>query len=435
MKTRPTASRGMPRSYLLHVFLQIAVSALGCGTPPSASTAQVAPATQASSTNQAATTYVADPATNIVSTTQASSMESDAKIEKFWVYIGTYTSSIHQYEFDLASGKLRPVSVTTGVRNPSFLAIHPNNRFLYAVDEVSSFGKWKTGAVSAFSIDPETGKLTLLNHQPSGGRGPCHLIVDRSGKYVLVANYLSGSVAVLPILEDGSLGEPSSIVQHKGKSVNPKRQTGPHAHSINLDPENRFAFVADLGIDKVLIYRFDADRGVLEENEPSSISVAPGAGPRHFAFHPNGRYAFLLNELHSNVMSFAYDAEKGALQEVQTISALPASYRSGNLTAEVQVHPSGKFLYSSNRGHNSIAIFSIEEETGELTSVGHDKSGGRTPRNFGIDPTGSYLLAANQFSSTLVVFHIDQETGRLSATGESVKVTSPVCVKFVPVSR
>jgi 6-phosphogluconolactonase len=401
--------------------MNLLAAALGCGI------SSPVPALQDASNSQPVPPQVASPS-------QASSGPA-REPERLWVYVGTYTTGIYQYELNLTSGTLRAAGVTTGVQNPSFLALHPSGRYLYAVDEVSSFGGLETGAVSAFSLDPGTGRLSLLNHQTSGGSGPCHLSVDRSGRYVLIANYTSGSIQALPIQEDGSLGAPSlnSFVQHRGASrANTRRQGGPHAHSINLDPENRFAYVADLGLDKLLVYRFDASGGALEASEPAFVSTAPGAGPRHFAFHPGGRYAFLLNELSSTITAFSFDAGTGALTEAQTLSTLPEGYRGSNLTAEVQVHPSGKFLYSSNRGHNSIAIFAIDEETGALRAIGHPKSGGRTPRNFGIDPTGRYLLAANQLSNTVVVFRIDPETGALSPTGASVEVPSPVCVKFLP---
>jgi 6-phosphogluconolactonase len=352
--------------------------------------------------------------------------------EKYWVYIGTYTNGIHQLSFERKTGKLTPVGVTTGLKNPSFLAIHPNQKYLYAVNEVAAFLKFKSGAVSAFSIDQRTGALTLLNHQPSGGLGPCHLSVDHSGKFLLVANYQSGSTSVLPIKEDGSLDTPSSFIQQKGKSTNPKRQAGPHAHSVQVDVENKFAFVPDLGADKVFIYQFDAVKGTITPSTLPSVSVKAGSGPRHFAVHSNNKRMFLLNELRSTIVSYSYNAAKGELTEIQTISTVPKSHR-GNLTAEIVIHPSGKFLYNSNRGHNSIAMYSINESTGELTSLGHQSTNGKTPRNFNIDPSGEYLIAANQSSGALHVFAIDQATGKLTANGESIKVPSPVCVKFVPV--
>jgi 6-phosphogluconolactonase len=352
------------------------------------------------------------------------------------VYVGTYTGGeskgIYLFRMDPATGKLTPAGVAAETANPSFLAIHPNRRFLYAVGEIGDFAGRKSGAVSAFAIEPKSGALTLLNQQPSRGAGPCHLVVDGPGRNVLVANYGGGSVAALPIAADGRLGEATGFVQHEGSSVNPRRQEAPHAHSINTDRESRFAFAADLGLDRVLIYRLDSEQGTLTPNDPPYASVKPGAGPRHFAFHPGGRYAYVINELDSTLTAFSYDAARGALTELHTLSTLPAGFEGNNSTAEVQVHPSGKFVYGSNRGHHSIAIFAVDAATGRLTPVGHQPTGGRTPRNFGIDPTGTYLIAANQETHTLVVFRIDPATGRLEPTGETAGAPSPVCVKFLP---
>jgi 6-phosphogluconolactonase len=355
--------------------------------------------------------------------------------QKLRVYFGTYTrgkdKGIFRAELDLATGKLSAVEPAGEAVNPSFLAIHPNRRFLYAVSEVATVDGKRGGGVSAFAIDPATGNLTLLNQESSGGAGPCHLVVDPAGKNVLVANYGGGSTACLPLGEDGRVKASSSFQQHQGKSVNPKRQGEPHAHSVNLDPSGRFAFVADLGLDKVLVYKLDAD-GKLTANEPPAAAVAPGSGPRHFAFHPTGRYAYVINELANTVTAFAYNPQDGVLKEVQTITTLPEGFTGTSYTAEVQVHPSGKFVYGSNRGHDSIAIFSVDADTGKLTAVGHEPIQGKTPRNFGIDPTGAYLLAAGQDSNSVVVFRIDPQTGKLTATGSKVDVPSPVCVKFLP---
>ena len=366
----------------------------------------------------------------------SSSVAAQKKVEKLMVYVGTYTQGgkskgIYLLDMDPESGKLTPKGVVAEVANPSFLAIHPNRRYLYAVGEISDFAGKKSGAVNAFSIDAGTGALTLLNQQPSRGAGPCHVVVDGAGKNVLVANYGGGSVAALPVAGDGRLGEATAFVQHEGKSVNPQRQEGPHAHSINVDRANRFVFAADLGLDKVLIYRLDAAKGTLAPNDPPAGVVPPGSGPRHFAFHPNGRYAYVINEISSTVTAFGFDSNSGALKPVQTLSTLPADYRGGGGTAEIQVHPSGKFLYGSNRGHDSIAIFGIDAGTGMLTPAGHQLTGGKTPRNFGIDPTGNFVLAANQNSDTIVVFRIDTKTGALAPTGHQVEVPSPVCVKFL----
>jgi 6-phosphogluconolactonase len=274
-----------------------------------------------------------------------------------------------------------------------------------------------------------------LNQQSSVGSGPAHLIVDTSGRDVLVANYGGGSVAVLPIETDGRLKPYSAFVQHTGSGVDPQRQKGPHAHSVNVDPENRFAYVADLGLDKVLIYRFDAGKGSLVANDPPFAPLKPGAGPRHFAFHPKGRFAYVINEMDLTITAFSHDAARGALKELQTVSTLPPgqSMQPGYSTAEVQVHPSGRFLYGSNRGHNSITVFAIDEKAGTLTYVENQPTQGDTPRGFGVEPGGAYLLAGNQKSDSVVVFRIDQKTGRLTPTGHKVEVGAPVCVKFVRV--
>ncbi len=351
------------------------------------------------------------------------------------VYLGTYTGGesegIYRYALDETSGKLTFEGVTTGVKNPSFLAIHSDGRHLYCVCEISDYRGGETGSVRAFSIEATTGDLKPLNEQSSGGAGPCHLVVDASGKNVLVANYGGGSVSVVEIEPDGRLGAVSSHVQHHGSSVNPGRQKGPHAHSIHVDAANRFAFAADLGLDKILVYRFDAGVGTIAANDPPAATVKPGAGPRHFAFHPSGDSAYVINELDSTVTAFSYDAERGVLTEIQTISTLPADFEGRSHTAEVQVHPGGKFLYGSNRGHDSIAVFSIDPERGTLKMVETEPTQGKTPRNFGIDPSGKFLLAANQGSDTVVVFHIDPETGALEPSGYSVETPRPVCVKFL----
>jgi 6-phosphogluconolactonase len=355
-----------------------------------------------------------------------------------WVYIGSYTGAkskgIYVSRLDLATGALVAPMLAVETASPSFLAIHPNQRFIYAANEVSDFAGKKSGAVGAFALDPQTGKLTLMNQQSSVGDGPCHLVVDKTGKNVLVANYGGGSVAVLAVREDGKLGEAAAAIQHHGSSVNPQRQKEPHAHSINLDAANRFAFAADLGLDRILIYKFDAAKGTLTANNPSSAPVKPGAGPRHFVFHPTGRFAYVINEIHCTVTAFRYDAQRGELTELQTVSTLPEreAVKSAYSTAEVQAHPNGKFLYGSNRGHDSIVVFAIDENSGKLTYVENEPTQGKTPRNFGIDPTGAYLLAANQNSDSIVGFRIDPKTGALTPTGQSVEVPSPVCVKFVP---
>ena len=300
------------------------------------------------------------------------------------------------------------------------------------MNEADSLPGFKSGTVSAFALDPQTGALTFLNQQSSRGMSPTHLVVDPTGKNVLAANYNSGSVAVLPIEADGSLGVATGFAQRHGSSVNKVRQAGPHAHCVALAPDNRFAFVADLGLDQVLIYQFDAAAGTLTPNAPPFAAVSPGSGARHLAFHPDGHTAYVISELFSTITAFGYDAATGALQPVQTISTLPDGYKKANAAAEVRVHPSGKFLYASNRGHDSIAIFSIDPANGLLTLIGHQLTGGKTPRSFSIDPTGTYLLAANQDSDTITLFRIDPQTGLLSPTGHPMAVPTPVCVEMLP---
>jgi 6-phosphogluconolactonase len=349
------------------------------------------------------------------------------------VYVGTYTEGgkskgIYRFRLDTSSGALSPEGEPAESANPSFLAIHPSGRFLYAVNEVGDF-RGKDGAVSAFVVDGKTGALTLLNQEASQGSGPCYITVDKEGRHVLVANYGGGTVAVLPVQADGRLAPASSSQKHEGHGVNPRRQTRPHAHSINLDAANRFAFAADLGLDKLLVYRYDAAKGTLAPDQP--VSVAPGAGPRHFTFHPDGRHAYVINEMYSTVTAFDYNAEKGALAEIQTVGTLPKDFEDENSTAEVVVRPDGKFLYGSNRGHDSIAIFAIDAASGKLTAAGHQPTLGKEPRNFAIDPSGSFLLAANQNSDTLVVFRIDGASGHLTPVGAPVSVPRPVCVRMI----
>jgi 6-phosphogluconolactonase len=327
----------------------------------------------------------------VVCTASTAAEQTPSPNNELLVYIGTYTGAkskgIYVSRLDVSTGKLAAPELAAETASPSFLAVHPSRRFLYGVGEIDNFSGKKTGAVNAFAMDRTTGKLTLLNQQSSGGPGPCHLVVDSKGKNVLVANYGGGSVEALPIQADGKMSEASTFIQHKGSSVNPQRQEGPHAHGIYLDAANRFAFVPDLGLDKVLIYRFDSTKGSLVANDPPSGSVKAGAGPRHFALHPNGRFAYVINEINCTVTTFGYDRQRGELKDVQTVSTLPASeaIRPSYSTAEIEVHPSGKFLYGSNRGHNSIAVFSIDAKSGELTPVQNVTDGIRTPRGFGIE--------------------------------------------------
>lgn len=352
------------------------------------------------------------------------------------VYVGTYTGAkskgIHAFRFNPATGALAPIGLVAETRSPSWLVLHPSGQYLYAVNEVDDFDAEKSGSVSAFRIDRVTGALTLLNTQPSKGAHPCHLTVDRSGTHLLVANYTGGSLAVLPLDRDGSIGTPTQVVQHKGSSVNTERQTAPHAHSIDLDADNRFAISADLGADRLFIYRYDTMGGGLSAGLRPAIAATPGAGPRHFAFHPNGRVGFAINELSSTITSYSWDAQRGALNTLATISTVPPGFRRENSTAEIRVHPGGRFLYGSNRGHDSIVVYQVGPASGNLTLVEHEPTRGKTPRNFTIHPNGQWLIAANQNSDTLAVFRISDRNGALTPVGPLVKVGAPVSVVFVP---
>jgi 6-phosphogluconolactonase len=355
---------------------------------------------------------------------------------EMFVYVGTYTTGksegIYLYRLNPATGALARVGAAGGVKNPSFIALDPRRRFLYAVSEVGEFNGQKTGAVAAFSINQKTGALALINQQPSRGTGPCYVTTDRGGRNVLVANYGGGSVAAIPVRSDGGLAEPSDGVQHTGTGADPKRQQGPHAHCIVLDAAGRYAFAPDLGLDKVVIYKFDAARGKFTPGEQPSYQTAPGAGPRHFTFHPDGKHAFVINELNSTISALAYDAARGALKELHTISTLPRGFSGSNYCADVHVHPNGRFVYGSNRGHDSIGVFAFDAKAGKLSFVEAVPTGGKWPRNFAVDPTGALLLAANQNTDNVVVFRIDAKTGRLTPTGQAAEIHAPVCLKLTP---
>ncbi len=353
----------------------------------------------------------------------------------YYAYVGTYTNKgskgIYVYRFDTGSGKLESIGLAAETPNPTFLAVHPNRKYLYAANEVGKYKGENSGFVSAFRIEPETGKLIPLNNVSSHGNGPCFVAVDPSGRNVLVANYGGGTVAVLPIGADGSLGEATASIQHTGSSVNKRRQAEPHAHSINVSPDNHYAIAADLGLDKLLVYRFDAAKGTLQPNDPPSVSVKPGAGPRHFAFHPNGRFGYSINEIQSSITAFDWDAERGVLTEKQTVSTLPSGFTGENSTAEIIVHPNGKFLYGSNRGNDSIAVFAISGD-GTLKPVEIVPVHVKVPRNFVIDPSGKFLLAEGQDAGGIKVFHLDPNSGRLTPSDVSVELSAPVCIRFVP---
>jgi 6-phosphogluconolactonase len=362
------------------------------------------------------------------------------------VYVGTYTDwsllvpvhrnppgerskGIYAFRFDPGTGVLTPLGLAAGTVNPTYLTFSPSGRFLYATNEIYEYGGKATGTASAFSIDRESGRLTFINQMASGGTGTCYARADLTGKNLLLANFGSGSVAVLPINPDGSLRLASAFVQDSGSGPNP-RQAGPHAHSFNVSPDNRYAIEAEFGLDKLIVYRFDAAAGTLTPAQPPFAAVKPGAAPRHFTFHPRGDVAYCLNEIDSTITVFAYARDTGSLRELQNVSTLPAGFQGMNTAAEVLVHPSGRYLYASNRGHDSIAVFAIDE-TGRLRLLGAVPSGGRTPRGFCIDPDGRWLIAANQATHDIAVFAIDPATGIPAPTGQSLEVRSPVCVKFL----
>jgi len=352
------------------------------------------------------------------------------------VYIGSYTqkekTGITLLDLDLKTGALEKKQVVSDGPNPTYLVLSPDHHYLYACNEIGNFNGEKAGAASAFSIDRSTGALTLLNQQSTGGDGPCHIEVDKQNKIVLVANYGGGSLATFPVLPDGKLGPSSTFIQHTGKSADPSRQEGPHAHCFTLDAANKYGFACDLGLDKVFVYKVDLATAKVEPNDPPFATVPPGSGPRHIAFTPNNHFAYVCNEMLSTVTAFSYDANKGKLTSLQTLSTLPHGVDGkGNSTAEIETSHDGRFVYVSNRGHNSVAIFSIDPRTGHLTHVGDQSTLGKTPRCFKIDPSGTIMLAANQDSDDVFSFRVDKKTGKFTPTGHSVKVSMPVCIQYM----
>ena len=355
-------------------------------------------------------------------------------VDERFAYVGTYTTDgrsegIYRLRLDTGTGALRLDGVAAKAANPSYLTLHPNGRVLYAVNELSEFGGEPTGAVSAYGINRASGALTLLNQQPSHGKAPCYVSVDRGGRVVLVANYGGGSIATIPVRRDGGLATARSVVRHAGTGADPVRQAAPHAHCILPDPANRYVLAVDLGVDAVLTYRLDAQTGAISVVAPGA-ATKPGAGPRHLTFHPNGRFAYVVNELDSTLSVFAYDGEHGALNEVQVTAASPGGTVPDNHPADIHVATDGRHLYTSNRGDDTIAVFVIDPASGQVTPVQQIASGGRSPRNFTLDPTGRFLVAANQRSDAIVSFRVDTESGRLTPTGSSVEVAAPVCVRF-----
>ena len=350
----------------------------------------------------------------------------------YLAFVGTYTTKtdskgIYAFDFDSASGKLTAKGLAAATPDPSFVVIHPNGKFAYAANEAG-----KQSTITAFSLDAGRAKLTLLNQLPSLGEDPCFLSFDKTGKYLFVANYSSGNVVVFPILPDGTLGQHTANVKDAGSlGPNKERQEGPHAHWIERSPDNRFVFVSDLGLDQILSYRFDAAKGTLTPNDPPFAKLAPGAGPRHSAFSPSGKFFYVVSEMNCTVTAFSYDLAKGSFKEFQVISTLPKDFHGRNDDAEIAIHPSGKWLFASNRGHDTIAVFAIDPATGKLTSAGEFPTGGKEPRHFAIDPTGHFLLAENQNSNSIAVFRIDLSAGALTQVSQAENISSPVCLAFL----
>jgi 6-phosphogluconolactonase len=350
----------------------------------------------------------------------------------FFAFVGTYTTKtqskgIYAFRYDATSGKLTSLGVAAETPDPSFVAIHPSGKFLYAVNEGG-----KASFVTSFALDAKTGKLTQLNQVPALGEDPCYIALDQTGKYILIANYSSGTLAVFPILPDGKIGEKTAMNQDSGKlGPNKERQDGPHAHWIETSADNRYVLAVDMGLDQVLIFQFDAKKGTLGPHIPPSAAVKAGSGPRHGIFSPNGKFFFVVSELTSTATSFSYDAKTGDLKQVNSVSTLPSDFSGRNDVAEVAVHPSGRFLYVSNRGADSIALFSVDAKKGTLTPMSAVPTGGKEPRHFTLDPSGNFLFVENQWSDTIVTFHVDANTGALTPTGENVSVPSPVCLKFI----
>ena len=353
--------------------------------------------------------------------------------DKYLVYVGTYTGpkskGIYGLRFDPGTGRLEQIGLVGEVESPSFLTLNPAQNYLYAISEIS--GK-TNGFVSSFSLDKKSGMLKFLNKVSTGGTVSCHLVVDKTNSMLLVANYGSGSVASFRVKPDGTLSESTAFDQHSGSSVDQRRQRGPHAHAVVLSADNHFVFVPELGLDEIFSYRIDPAQGTFTANDPPTVRLKPGSGPRHFAFHPNNKYAYSINEMGSSVTAFTYDAAQGRLQELQTMSTLPEGFNGVNNSAEIQLDKAGHFVYASNRGNDSITVFSVDSQKGTLTKVQVVPTEGKTPRNFSLDPTGQYLLAANQDSDTIVVFKVDKTSGRLTPSGQTLSVPSPVCIQFVP---
>jgi 6-phosphogluconolactonase len=351
-----------------------------------------------------------------------------------YVYVGTYASQqdpgIFAYTLDNDKGTLSYINSTAGIEHPGFLTISSDHQRLYTVSETGEIMGMVGGSVAAFAIQPQSKALTFLNQRPTTGEDPCHIVLDGSQHYIVVSNYSGGSICLYPLQADGEIGELADKIQHHGSSnVHPERQEKAHTHSATFDPSGEYAFVADLGQDKIVTYKLDTTTQKLVR--VAETVTKPGSGPRHFTFHPTGNYAYSINELDSTVTAYAFDPQSKELKSLQTISTLPADFHGENTTADIHIHPAGTFLYGSNRGHDSIAVFALDPATGKLTSIEQVATGGKCPRNFALTATGSFLLAANQLSNNIVTFAIDQQTGSLTATGDSIEIPSPVCIKII----
>jgi 6-phosphogluconolactonase len=357
----------------------------------------------------------------------------NAQSPKEVLYVGTYSTrgseGIYVLEFDRANGSLKQLQTVSNAKSPSFLAIHPSGKFLYSVNEAAP----NSGGVSSYTIEPKTGKLTMMNQQSSHGRGPCHIAIDQTGKLAFVSNYGGGTFTVLPIQNDGTLSPATDTLKYEGKGPNAQRQEKPHIHSATVSPNNRFVYVCDLGTDKVYIYEFDQATGKVKPAATPYATVSAGSGPRHITIHPNGKYLYLVEELTSSVATFALDSKTGALTMIEdNVKTLPADFTGNNTSADIHTDPKGKFLYQSNRGYNALAILSIARD-GKVTLIGQQPTEGKTPRNFLVDPKGEYVFAANQDTDNIVVYKLDSKTGKLTPTGTQVKVPAPVCLKLFSV--
>jgi len=367
----------------------------------------------------------------------AAAAAADKTGNSFFVYFGTYTGpkskGVYVGRFDAASGQLAGVHAAGEVQNPSWVTIHPNGRFLYAVTEIGNDARTEA-SVSSFAIDAATGDLKFLNKVQSGGGGACHLAIDKTARNIAVANYGSGSTSVFRLGADGTIGERTGFQQHSGSSSDPRRQRGPHAHAVVFSPDNRFLIVPDLGLDELIVYRFDAAAGTIAANDPPFYKGKPGLGPRHFAFHPNGRFAYILNEMGSAVTALSYDAAKGSFTELATVTTLAPDFKGENNSAEIAVDRAGRFLYASNRGDDSLTVFAIDKQ-GKLSEVERVSTQGKIPRGFNLDPTGKYLIAGNQNTGNVVVYKVDAKTGKLTPTGQVLELASPVCVQFLAATK